>query len=66
MAKRLKADLREAISKDVKLSVVVEPAIIGGIIIKKDDAVIDNSVKTALERGVATIIENLKDRIYEV
>ena len=64
--KRLKADLREAISKDVKLSVVVEPAIIGGIIIKKDDTVIDNSVKTALKRGVATVMENLKDRIYEV
>lgn len=64
--KKLKADLREVISKEVKLSVVVEPAIIGGIIIKKDDVVIDNSVKTALRRAVATVMDNLKDRIYEV
>jgi len=64
--KKLKADLRKAINREVKLSVVVEPAIIGGIVIKKDDTVIDNSVKTALQRGVTTVMENLKDRMYEV
>jgi F-type H+-transporting ATPase subunit delta len=62
----LKADLAEAINKEVKLSVMVEPEIIGGIIIKKDDLVIDNSVKTTLQRGMAAIMENLRDRTHEV
>jgi len=60
---KLKADLRGAINKEVKLSVEVEPAIIGGIIIKKDDTVIDNSVKTALERAVSAVMKNLEERI---
>ncbi len=63
---KLKADLAGAINKEVKLSVRVEPEIIGGIIIKKDDLVIDNSVKTTLQRGMATVMANLRDRIYEV
>jgi F-type H+-transporting ATPase subunit delta len=59
----LRDDLTDAIKREVKLSVNVEPEIIGGIIIKKNDTVIDNSVKTALKRAVANITGNLEDRI---
>jgi F-type H+-transporting ATPase subunit delta len=59
----LRDDLTDAIKREVKLSVNVDPAIIGGIIIKKNDTVIDNSVKTALKRAVANITGNLEDRI---
>lgn len=63
---KLRADLTDAIKKEVKLSVHVDPAIIGGIIIKKGDTVIDNSVRTALQQAMATVVENLKDRTDEV
>lgn len=53
---KLKADLSEAIKSEVKLSVSVDPDIIGGIIIKRDDTVIDNSIKRALERAVKSVI----------
>jgi F-type H+-transporting ATPase subunit delta len=61
----LKADLKNAINKEVKLSLIVEPEIIGGIIIKRDDVLIDNSVKTALQRAVTTVINNLEEGIHE-
>ena len=60
--KKLKADLSEAINGKVKLSVKVAAAIIGGIIIKKGDQVIDNSVRMMLQRGAGRI-KNLEVRI---
>ena len=53
----LKAELGDAIAGEVKLSVKVDPEIIGGIIIKKDDRVIDHSVKRILERAVKSIMK---------
>ena len=56
----LKNDLSKAVDSPVKLSVDVAPDMIGGIIIRKDDKVIDNSVRTALRRAVKTVIKNIK------
>lgn len=63
---QLKAGMKDAVNSEVKLTVEVDPKIIGGIIIKKADTVIDNSVRTALQRAMATVVENLKDSIDEV
>jgi F-type H+-transporting ATPase subunit delta len=56
----LKKTLSEAVNNPVKLTVNVAPDMIGGIIIRKDDKVIDNSVRTALRRAVKTVIKNIK------
>jgi F-type H+-transporting ATPase subunit delta len=58
----LKAELREAIAAEVKLTVKVDPEIIGGIIIRKGDKVIDNSVKSILDRSVKTIMNYSREK----
>ena len=59
---KLKADIREAMNAEVKLSVNVDPEIIGGIVIKKGDLVVDNSVRTILNRTVHAIMARSKEK----
>jgi F-type H+-transporting ATPase subunit delta len=59
---KLKDDIREAINAEVKLSVTVDPDIIGGIIIRKGDLMIDNSVRTILDRTVNAIMDRSKHK----
>lgn len=58
----LKAELKAAISAEVKLTVKVDPAIIGGIVIRKGDTVIDNSVRNILDRAVKTIVNHSREK----
>ena len=61
-AEKLKADIRDAIAAEVKLTVKVDPAILGGIVIQKEDLVIDNSVKNILERTVKVIVNHSREK----
>jgi F-type H+-transporting ATPase subunit delta len=45
----LKAELKAAESRDVKLTQRVEPAILGGLIVKVGSRMIDNSLRTKLQ-----------------
>lgn len=58
----LKAELKAAIAAEVKLTVKVDPTIIGGIVIRKGDMVIDNSVKSILDRTVHTIVKHSREK----
>ena len=60
---KLKEDLKDAISAEVKLTIKVEPEILGGIIIRKGDTMIDNSVKNILDRTVNVIMDHSRDKI---
>jgi F-type H+-transporting ATPase subunit delta len=48
----LKGKLSVACGSEVKMDVVVDPRILGGIIISRGDRVIDNSVSRAIERAL--------------
>ena len=63
MVQKLKADIGKVINGRVKLSVNVDPMIIGGIIIKKGDRVIDNSIRTILKRAVDTVMKRSRIKI---
>ncbi|MBL7214346.1 MAG: ATP synthase F1 subunit delta [Phycisphaerae bacterium] len=62
---KIKADIREAIKAEIKLSVNVDPAIIGGIIIRKGDLMVDNSVRTILNRTVNAVMERSKEKLKD-
>ena len=61
--KRLSDDLAKALNASVKLVVHVDPSIIGGVVIRKGDKVIDNSVKTILKNTVAAVMERSQVKI---
>ena len=57
----IRSDLSKALGGKVKMNVHVDPSIVGGIIIKKGDKTIDNSVKRILDTAVKTVVEKSKD-----
>ena len=59
---KIKADIKTAINAEIKLSVNVDPAIIGGMIIRKGDLMVDNSVRTILNRTVDAIMQRSKEK----
>jgi len=62
---KLKADLAAAVRAEVKLDVQVEPDILGGIVIRKGDTVIDNSVRSILNRTVDAVISRSKETVQQ-
>ena len=59
---KIKVDIADAIRGEIKLSVHIDPEIIGGIVIKKGDLVVDNSVKTILTRTMDAVMERSKEK----
>ena len=57
---KLKVDIRDAMNAEIKLSVTVDPEIVGGIVIRKGDLMIDNSVRTILDRTVNAVVTRSK------
>lgn len=47
--KRLKAELKASVGSDVELSQVVDPSILGGLIVKVGSRMVDNSLRTKLQ-----------------
>lgn len=59
---QLKERIGQAVGGTVKLSIEVDPSIVGGIILQKDGRVIDNSVATRLKKAVGIIVEKSRHK----
>ncbi len=68
MAERLSTNMAGAMKSKVKLQVSVNPSIIGGIIIRYGDKVIDNSIRGRLRQAVGTIMSSQRrqEKVDEV
>ena len=66
--KKLSQDIAGAIKGSIKLELAVNPAIIGGVVIRYGDRVIDNTVKGRLHRAVKalTSLGEEQEKIGEV
>jgi F-type H+-transporting ATPase subunit delta len=64
-AKELSDDIAAAMNSPlgrVKLQVAVDPDIIGGVIIRCGDKVIDNSIRNRIDVAVKTVMTQIKSR----
>lgn len=61
----IRSDLATALGAEVKLAVQIDPDILGGVIIKKGDTVIDNSVRSILNRTVSAVVNRSKEMVNQ-
>jgi F-type H+-transporting ATPase subunit delta len=52
--------ISKAMGKQVRIRLNVKPAIMGGVVIRYGESVIDNSIKGRLYRAVRTVMDNCK------
>jgi F-type H+-transporting ATPase subunit delta len=60
LVKKLKAEIEGSLESSIKLKVVVNPDIWGGVIIRTGDNIIDNSARGKFERAVQNLISARK------
>jgi F-type H+-transporting ATPase subunit delta len=60
---RLAADMAAMLNCRVKLELKVNPEILGGVIIRYDDKVVDNTIKGRLHKAVEAIVKHGKARV---
>jgi F-type H+-transporting ATPase subunit delta len=62
---KLRLEIKDAIKAEVKLKVQIDPDILGGIVIRQGDLMIDNSVRTILNRTVDGIVDRSRETYYK-
>jgi F-type H+-transporting ATPase subunit delta len=67
-AQKLSEELTAGLKSKIKLDMAVDPSIIGGVVIRYGDSIVDNSVRTRLYRAVKAITSQEKrwNKIDEV
>jgi len=65
-AGRLAQDITAALGRPIRLKVDVDPAILGGMMIRYDGQRVDNTLKGRLERAIQQTLNQAKSRTYEI
>jgi F-type H+-transporting ATPase subunit delta len=60
---RLRQQIKDALGCEIKLDVSINPEILGGVILRKGDIMIDNSVRNILNRAVHIIMNRSKEKL---
>jgi F-type H+-transporting ATPase subunit delta len=61
----LRLKIKDAIRSEVKLKVNIDPEILGGIVLRQGDIMIDNSVRTVLGRTVNVIMDRSREKMHK-
>ncbi|MFC1764103.1 ATP synthase F1 subunit delta [Planctomycetota bacterium] len=62
---RLEAEISDALQSKIRLTVEVDPSLLGGVLIRCDDQRIDNTLRGRLSRATKTLNEQVKSVTYE-
>jgi len=61
----LRLKIKDAIQSEVKLKVNIDPEILGGIVLRQGDIMIDNSVRTVLGRTVNVVMDRSREKLHK-
>jgi F-type H+-transporting ATPase subunit delta len=65
-AGRFAQDIAAALGRPIRLKVDVDPAILGGVMIRYEGHRVDNTLKGRLKRATQQILNQAKSRTYEI
>ena len=60
---KLRTELKQAVQSEIQLELNIDPGIVGGVIIRRGDTVVDNSVRTILNRAVQAVMERSQQKL---
>jgi F-type H+-transporting ATPase subunit delta len=63
---QLRLKIKDAIQAEVKLKVNIDPGILGGMVLRQGDIMIDNSARTVLGRTVNMIMDRSKEKLHKL
>jgi F-type H+-transporting ATPase subunit delta len=61
----LRLKIKDAIQSEVKLKVNIDPDILGGMVLRQGDIMIDNSVRTVLGRTVNVVMDRSREKLHK-
>jgi len=65
-AARFSREIAGALGRPIRLKIGVDPAILGGVMIRYSGHVVDNTIRGRLGRAIQQTLQQVKSRAYEI